>query len=178
MRFITALLIALCFQSATALADDARKVNFMIFMKQQATYEYDPIMFGGFSQFIKQMSGTRLLLLSHNAKAINGDVINLQQDVLHERKDSGFDDVGVNCQLSLRDHDALGDPAWQISGDCQIIGKYHNKSIALKAHIPATDLPDTAKGTDVWIDVYEDSESGIAFYANVSKDARAKHTMP
>lgn len=169
MRIVTALLIALLFQSATAMADDARKVNFMIFMKQQPSYEYDPIMFGGFSQFIKAMNGTRLLLLSHNAKAINGDVINLQQDVLQEHKGSGFDDVGINCQLSFHDHDALGDPNYQLSGDCQIIGRYHNRNVTLKAHIPATDLPDTARGSNVWIEVYEDSESGVAFYANVSQ---------
>jgi len=168
MRLIIALFLAITITTQVQ-ADEFRKVNFMVFLKVQHGYEYDPIMFGNFSQFIRAMNGTRLLWLSHSAKTVHGDVINLQQDVLRERNDNTFDDAGVNCQLSFQDHDASGDKAFQLRGDCQIIGRFHNENLTLKAHIPATDLPDAAKGTDVWIELYEDSKSGIAFYANVSK---------
>lgn len=155
--------------SAVAWADDSRSVNFIIFEKSQTDFEYDPIMFGGFSAFIRAMEGSQLLLLSHGANAISGDVINLQQDVLKESASGRFDDVGVNCQLSFS-YDGKGNELeYQLSGDCQIHGRFQGEVLKLDAHIPTTDLPDSAMGDDVWIEVYEDKKSGIAFYANVSK---------
>ncbi len=164
MRTIIAMFIMLA-AITDAQADTSRKVNFMVFQKVQHSFEYDPIMFGNFSQFIQAMQGARLLWLSHSSQSFNGDVINLQQDVLRQQQDKSFNDAGVNCQLSFRDHDEEGDNSYQLSGDCQI----HKKGVTLKAHIPFTDLPDAAKGTNVWIELNEDSKSGIAFYANVSR---------
>ncbi|EAU53591.1 hypothetical protein [Mariprofundus ferrooxydans] len=172
MRYIIAVLLATAgmnLMAANVQADESRSVNFMIFVKVQPNYEYDPIMFGNFSQFIDKMNGTRLLLLSHSARALSGDVINLQQDVLSDNESGGLDDVGVNCQLSFLYTGEARDTEYQLNGDCQIIGRFNGESTSLKAHIPDTDLPDAARGTDVWMEVYEDAKSGVAFYANVSK---------
>jgi len=171
MRYIICMLFAasIGMVSVNAQAEDSRSVNFIVFLKVQPDFEYDPIMFGGFSAFINKMDGARLLLLSHSAKSLNGDVINLQQDVLNDRKGGGLNDVGVNCQLSFHYAGEANDIEYQLNGDCQIIDKFKGEAMTIKAHIPATDLPDAARGTDVWMEVYEDSKSGIAFYANVSK---------
>jgi len=155
--------------TAAAAADATRSVNFVIFMKAQANYNYDPIMFGGFSKFIRQMEGAQLLLLSHSARSRSGDVINLQQDVLKDNKVGGVDDVGVNCQLSFSYDGTDADTEYHLTGDCQIIDRFKGQSMTIKAHIPMTDLPDAARGTDVWMEVYEDAKSGLAFYANVSR---------
>ena len=171
MRYIICMLLAagMGMVSVSAQAEESRSVNFMVFMKVDPAFDYDPIMFGGFSAFITKMDGARLLLLSHSAKSLNGDVINLQQDVLNDRKGGGLSDVGVNCQLSYHAAGEADDIEYQFNGDCQIIGSFHGKEMTIKAHIPSTDLPDAARGTDVWMEVYEDSKSGLAFYANVSK---------
>jgi len=162
----------LCLASGSAVAepDRVRSVNVMMFMKNQAAYEFDPIMFGTFSEFIRAMNGTRLLMLSHSAESLPGDVINLQQDVLRGEKSGEFEDMGINCQLAFKyDDTVVSSPEYQINGDCQVIDRFNGINISLKAHIPTTDLPDSAKGKDVWIEVYEESKSGVAIYANVSK---------
>jgi len=160
---------ALWFMPLSAQADDTRSVNFVIFMKSAPAFEYDPIMFGGFSSFIKAMDGAELLLLSHSAKSQDGDILNLQQDVLRDQEDGTFSDIGINCQLSFHSKMLFNELEYSVNGNCQIIAKFHGQAITLKAKIPLTELPDTAQGHDVWIEVYEDKRSGIAFYANVSQ---------
>jgi len=160
---------ALWFMPLSAQADDTRSVNFVIFMKSAPSFEYDPIMFGDFSQFIKAMDGADLLLLSHSAKSQNGDVLNLQQDVLRDQVNGKFSDIGINCQLSFHYETVSNEVEYNVAGNCQIIAKFHGQAITLKAKIPQTELPDTAQGHDVWIEVYEDKRSGISFYANVSQ---------
>jgi len=153
----------------SAQADDTRSVNFVIFMKSAPSFEYDPIMFGGFSEFITAMNGAELLLLSHSARSQNGDVLNLQQDVLRDQKNGKFSDIGINCQLSFHYQTVLKEVEYNVSGSCQIIAKFNGQPITLKAKIPQTELPDAAQGHDVWLEVYENKRSGIAFYANVSQ---------
>jgi len=168
--FLLAMALGALSTTAVAAPENARSVNVMIFMKNQPNYEFDPIMFGSFSEFIRAMDGTRLLLLSHSAKSLPGDVINLQQDVLRAEKAGAFEDMGINCQLAFRYDESIPNNAeYQINGDCQVIDQFDGVNISLKAHIPTTDLPDSAKGSDVWIEVYEESKSGVAIYANVSK---------
>ncbi|OIO73395.1 MAG: hypothetical protein AUJ57_04465 [Zetaproteobacteria bacterium CG1_02_53_45] len=145
-------------------AGEARSVNFIIFMNDNPNVEYDPIMFGSFSQFIKAMDGSQVLLLSHSASVLGGDVLNLQQDVLKSTTGGHFSDVGVNCQLSY--FQEAGE--YNVGGNCQIIDKFHGEQLTLQAKIPRTELPDMAQGKPVWIEVYEDARTGIAFYANIS----------
>ncbi len=169
MPYFAFILLACLSITGSAQANDTRQLNFMIFEKADASFSYDPIMFGSFSQFIRDMQQTHLLLLSHNPQVINKDIISLQQDVLQNRHDSDFQDDGINCQLSFHDHDDEGDPINQLAGSCQIITHFKGQAVTLRVIIPTTDLPDSAKGTNVWIELYEDKKTGIAFYANVSQ---------
>jgi len=171
MRYMMCMLIAAMFamSSTVAQADDSRSINFIVFEKSKAGFEFDPIMFGDFSDFIRAMEGAQLLLLSRSAKSINGDVINLQQDILKEAAVGDFEDVGVNCQLTFT-HDGKGnDLEYHLTGDCQIHGQFNGQSMKLKSHIPTTDLPDAKTiGKNIWMQIYENKKSGIAFYANVN----------
>jgi hypothetical protein len=154
--------------SSGAWAGESRSVNFVIFKKADAGYEYDPIMFGSFSRFIKAMHGAQLLLLNHSGSSVNGDVLNLQQDILREQAGDRMSDVGINCQLTFHTMPVGGNIEYSLNGDCQIMESYLTGGRTLHAKIPLTELPDTVQGDDVWIEIYEDSKSGIAFYANVS----------
>jgi len=170
MRYMLCMLMAsvITLVSTSAYADDSRSLNFIILEKTTASFDYDPIIFGGFSDFIRAMGGAKVALLSHSAKSLSGDVINLQQDVLKESALGEFDDVGVNCQLTFTYDGSADDVEYHIGGDCQIHGRFNGESMKLKAHVPTTDLADSAKTGDIWIQVYEDKKSGIAFYANAS----------
>ncbi len=142
---------------------EAKSFNFIIFLNEDPSYQYDPIMFGDFSNFIAQMKDSKLLLLSHSPHTLSGDVLNLQQDALRSTTGGNFSDMGINCQLSLSREAAH----YNVAGSCQIIDIFHGEQLTLRAKIPDTELPDVIEGQPVWIEVYEDARTGTAFYANI-----------
>ena len=149
----------------------ARNVNFAAFQKVDKDFEFDPIVLGRFSDFIQAMKGAQVLLLSHTADAVDGDVINIQQDVLRENK-GALGDYGINCQMSFRDESTADNTSYAVGGLCKIIQVGNGKNLKLSAVIPMTSVPDTTQGEDAWVEVYEDEKTGIAFYANVSKGTK------
>lgn len=148
-------------------AGESRHVNFAAFEKSKADFEYEAIVLGKFADFIHAMDGAQVLLISHTADAVNGDVINIQQDVLRENK-GALGDFGINCQMSFVDESTPQNTSYAIGGLCKIIQVGNGKDIRLSAVIPMASLPDTAQGVDAWVELYEDETTGIAFYANVS----------
>jgi len=154
--------------SIEASADDSRNVNFAAFEKVDKNFEFDPIVLGKFSDFIAAMEGAQILVLSHSASSVDGDVINIQQDVLRESQD-GLGDTGINCQLSFRDESTKTNTSYAIGGLCKILQIGGGKDKKVTAVISPASLPDTAQGVEAWVMLYEDEASGIAFYANVSK---------
>jgi len=169
MRFIYFMMLAaLYLVPASSQAEEPKSINFIVFVNNDPLFQYDPIMFGSFSQFIKSMGSSQVLLLAHNPKVIDGDVMNLQQDALRERADGNFSDAGINCHLSLG-HESVGPWEHNIEGNCQIINKFHGKQQTLQAKVSSTELPGMVEGKMVWIEVYEDKRTGIAFYANLSE---------
>lgn len=132
-----------------------------------ADFEYDALVLGKFSDFITAMNGAQVLLLSHTADAVDGDVINVQQDVLREDK-GNLGDYGINCQMSFQDESTADNTSYALGGLCKIIEIGHGKNLKMTAIIPMASVPDTAQGEDVWVELYEDEKTGIAFYGNVS----------
>jgi len=154
--------------SMEAAADESRNVNFAAFEKLNKNFEFDPIVLGKFSDFIATMEGAQILILSHTADSVDGDVINIQQDVLRESK-GGLGDTGINCQLSFQDESTKNNTSYAIGGLCKILKVGGGQDKKVTALIPPASLPDTAQGVEAWVMLYEDEASGIAFYANVSK---------
>jgi len=149
------------------MAGAARHVNFAAFQKTDAEFEYEAIVIGKFGDFIQAMDGSQVLIISHTADAVDGDVINIQQDVLRENK-GDLGDFGINCQMSFVDESTADNTSYAVGGLCKIIQIGDGKNIKLNAIIPMASLPDTAQGVDAWVELYEDEQTGIAFYANVS----------
>ncbi len=152
---------------SSAMAGGARNVNFAAFQKINPDFEYDAIVLGKFSDFIKAMDGVQVLFISHTADAVDGDVINIQQDVLRENKGK-LGDFGINCQLSFQDESSPDNTSYALGGLCKIIEIGHGKDLRLTAIIPMSSVPDTAQGIDAWVLLDEDEKTGIAFYGNVS----------
>jgi len=147
-------------------AAEIRNVNFAVFEKVDDDFEFEAIVMGKFSDFIEAMKGSQVLLISHSTNSVNGDVINLQQDVLRET-DGELNDIGINCSLNFLDSSTDDNTSFELGGLCKILDSL-NKNIT--AIIPMASLPDTDQGVDAWVELYEDEENGIAFYANVSAD--------
>jgi len=146
-----------------ATAAEIRNINFSVFQKLSDDFEFEPIVLGKFSDFIEAMEGSQILLLSHTKDSIDGDVINLQQDVLRESSE-GLNDIGISCTLTFSDSSSEEETSFEIGGLCRIIDSLNENIIAI---IPMTSLPDTDQGIDAWVELYEDEESGVAFFANV-----------
>ncbi|MDX8405115.1 MAG: hypothetical protein R8K50_03095 [Mariprofundus sp.] len=158
---VLGLLTALPIASA---AGELRNVNFAVFQKIDDSFEFDAIVLGKFSDFITAMEGSQVLLLSHTRDSVDGDVINIQQDVLRDSED-GLNDQGINCSMSFRDHSTDDDTSFELGGMCKMIDSLNENVLAI---IPMASLPDTEQGIEAWVEIYEDEDNGIAFYANVS----------
>ncbi len=162
-----AALAAMLAGGQAAAADEARHVNFAAFQKEAPGFRFEPVVLGSFSDFINAMKGAQMLLLSHTNHAIDGDVINIQQDVLRESSGANLGDFGINCSLSFHATKDNGEPFYTLGGVCRFlgVGEKHQKVVATFKPIP---LADAAQGVDAWVLLHEDATSGVAFYANVS----------
>jgi len=160
------LLCAFCVMPFVSSSAEIRNVNFAVFQKVDSDFEFEAIVVGKFSDFIQAMDGAQILLLSHSKNSINGDVINLQQDVLRE-SDGELNDIGINCSLNFLDMSTDENTAFELGGLCKIIDSLNTNVTAI---IPMISLPDTEQGIDAWVELYEDENNAIAFYANVSSD--------
>ncbi len=157
--------LGLLFSITSVEANDFRSVNIAVFQKESSSFDFDPIVVGSFKDFIGVMEGSQVLLISHTAGAKNGDVINIQQDVLSEVNGT-FNDAGINCQFSFGSEYDGENTTFSIAGICHILGKNNTD---LKEIISPTMLPDALQGEDAWVELYENEKTGIAFYANVGK---------
>ncbi len=166
-RAIGMLILAAFAQSVDTRAGEARHINFAAFEKQDPGFRFEPVVLGSFSEFIATMKGAGILMLVHTNEAVDGDVINVQQDVLRESSGADLGDFGINCSLSFKVTNDNDNPFYTLGGVCRFLGvgeKHRNLTATFKP-VP---LADAAQGVDAWVLLHEDKASGIAFYANVS----------
>jgi len=166
-RFVAlGLLGLLCLGAVESSAAEIRNVNFAVFQKQSDDFEFEAIVLGKFSDFIDEMKGAQVLLISHTTNSVDGDVINVQQDVLRD-SDGDLNDIGINCSLTFSDLSSDENTEFELGGLCKILDSLNENVTAI---IPMASLPDTDQGIDAWVEIYEDKASGTAFYANVGSD--------
>ncbi|MDQ6995010.1 MAG: hypothetical protein Q9M18_05385, partial [Mariprofundaceae bacterium] len=80
----------------------------------------------------------------------------IQNDVLREGKGSGFDDLGIDCQLSVN----ISGAAWKVGGKCDIFLSHLNGGEIVVGIIK----PHTIDSEKVWHHVWDDPKTGIAVY--------------
>jgi len=152
-------------------ASGVKHVNIAAFHKTVADYEFEAIVLGRFSNFIAEMEkGSQVIFLYHTAGIQDNDVITFNADVLREGASEEFSDNGVNCSISFIDESEVDNTSYAVGGLCTILMSDGSKHQKIKAIIPPASLPDTSQGIDVWVMIYEDESTGIAFYANVTTD--------
>jgi len=172
MRYLALCLLAICYlmPSAAIAAEPLgdKSFKFIIFQKNNAQFEYDPIIFGDFPALINNMGESATVrLMTQQFHLEHGNVIDIKQDLLHEGA-KGFGDSGIDCQLFFKSMQLDG-AAYHIEGFCQINGMFDGKQLSLKSKVPMTELPLLNDGRMVWLEVYEDKRSGIAFYASLGR---------
>ena len=95
------------------------------------------------------------LVLTQTVGIHDGDVLNIQNDVLRSGSGDSFDDLGIDCQLSIN----ASKPVWEVGGKCDLfLPHIGNKKIVgiIKAHPIPTEK--------VWHHVWDDKETGVAVY--------------
>ncbi|MDQ6978978.1 MAG: hypothetical protein Q9M09_02235 [Mariprofundaceae bacterium] len=101
----------------------------------------------------------QFISINHTAGVMDGDILTSSNDVLREGSDKGFEDFGVDCQLTIHlkaDHVTL-------AGICEILMvDQDGREIEHKAIVKPTTLE---AGKD-WVLLYNDEEDGIAIYAD------------
>ncbi|MDQ6978979.1 MAG: hypothetical protein Q9M09_02240 [Mariprofundaceae bacterium] len=101
----------------------------------------------------------QFISINHTAGVMDGDILTSSNDVLREGSDKGFEDFGVDCQLTI--HLKAGDVA--LAGICEILMvDQDGREIEHKAMVKPTTLE---AGKD-WVLLYNDEEDGIAIYAD------------
>ncbi len=98
------------------------------------------------------------LVLTQTVGIHNGDVLNIQNDVLREGSGSGsgFEDLGIDCQLSVDSSAAV----WKVGGKCEIFLPHLNGGAKVLGIIKPHEI-ETEK---VWHHVWDDSKTGVVVY--------------
>lgn len=96
------------------------------------------------------------LIMTQTSGVHDGDVLNLQNDVLRGNGDNAFEDTGIDCQLSV-----IGEkPAeWKVGGKCTL-NLPHGAEKQVSGLIPPHAIP----AEKVWYHVWDDPQSGVAIY--------------
>jgi len=95
------------------------------------------------------------LVLTQTVGIHNGDVLNIQNDVLREGSGSSFEDLGIDCQLSV---DSSG-VFWTVGGKCDVFLPHlgGKKVIGIIK-------PHPIEAERVWYHVWDNTETGVAVY--------------
>ncbi len=96
------------------------------------------------------------LVLTQTVGIHNGDVLNIQNDVLREGSGSGFDDLGIDCQLNVNSSSAV----WKVGGKCEIFLPHLNGGEKVLGLIKPHEI-ETEK---VWHHVWDDPKTGVGVY--------------
>jgi hypothetical protein len=101
----------------------------------------------------------QFIALSHTAGVLDGDVLTISNDVLRENAGKGFEDFGVDCQLTIH----IKNNNVNLAGICEILMvDQDGRGIEHKAIVKPTTME---SGKD-WVLLYYDEEDGIAIYAD------------
>ncbi|MDQ6990287.1 MAG: hypothetical protein Q9M11_00960 [Mariprofundaceae bacterium] len=103
------------------------------------------------------------LVLTQTVGIKDGDVLNIQNDVLRENKALGFEDLGIDCQLSVNTTGA----AWKVGGKCDIFLPHLHGGEKVLGIIKLHEI-DSEK---VWHYVWDDPKTGIVLYFFKEKGA-------
>ncbi len=106
------------------------------------------------------------LMLTQTVGLHDGDVLNVQNDTLRTGSGDDFEDMGMDCQLTVN----TGAKVWNVSGKCDLnlphIGNKKVTGIITSHQIPSE---------RVWHHLWDDKETGVAVYFYKETGAVLEH---
>ncbi|OIO72967.1 MAG: hypothetical protein CO186_04690 [Zetaproteobacteria bacterium CG_4_9_14_3_um_filter_49_83] len=95
------------------------------------------------------------LMLTQTVGIHNGDVLNVQNDVLRSGSGDALEDMGIDCQLSVN----TSGKAWKVGGKCTV-----NLQNLKDNKVTGLILPHEIETEKVWHHVWDDPATGVAVY--------------
>lgn len=153
---MAALLLTLTMTPAAMASDTDSHVHIAAFFKVpgQQAFQWPEDIDG--EDIIGALKGKAdFLILTQTVGIHNGDVLNVQNDVLRAGAGDAFEDMGIDCQLSVD----TSEKVWKVGGKCEInLPHIGNKKVA------GIITPHSIPTEKVWHHVWDDPETGVAVY--------------
>jgi len=137
-------------------AEEGTHVNVAAFFKipGKESFQWPEVIKG--EDIIGALNGKAdFLVLTQTVGIHNGDVLNIQNDVLRAGSGSGFEDLGINCQLSVNTETDI----WHIGGKCDVLLPHLNGEKVL-----GIIKPHDVKTEKIWHHVWDEPKTGVAVY--------------
>lgn len=153
---VAALLLTLTMTPAAIASNTDTHVHVAAFFKEkgQETFQWPDDIDG--EDIIGALKGKAdFLVLTQTVGIENGDVLNVQNDVLRSGSSSGYEDIGIDCQLSVN----TADKDWSVGGKCDIYLPHVNGQ-----KVSGLIMPHPIPTEKVWHHVWDDPKTGVAVY--------------
>jgi len=143
-------------------------INIVAFQADAPNFPYESIFNGNLGQLITSIEAhTHVILATRTSKLQDRDIINLQADVLRMTEQGNLASGGLDCRF-IFDNESDEDSAFfSISGICDRLVANQAGTDSKKSIIKRKMLSDPSPVFNVWLKLYEDPSTGIAFYADI-----------
>jgi len=155
--------------TSPAQADEpSHYINIVTFQADAPNFEYESIFNGNLGQLITSIEAhTHVILATRTSKLQHRDIINLQTDVLRMTKQGNLASGGLDCRFIFNDESDEDSAFFSISGICDRLVANDTGTDRKKTIIKRKMLSDPSPVFNVWLKLYEDPTTGIAFYADI-----------
>ncbi len=164
-KLVAAALLTLMTTPAMAAGTDSH-VHLAAFFKLpgQQTFQWPEDIVG--ENIIGALNGKAdFLVLTQTVGIHDGDVLNVQNDVLRSASGDAFEDLGIDCQFTVNTGEV-----WHVGGKCELnlphIGDKKVTGIILPHPIPSE---------RVWHHLWDDKGTGVAVYFYKETGAVLEH---
>jgi len=167
LKTLSILFIAMIMLPGSVMAYDEVRLNIAAFEKRNATFEFDPIIMGKYSDLLASMeSNADIIFLNRTPPIRDKDMINLQVDAMRMVK-GVLSNGGLNCHFSFDNESDEESEFYSVAGLCTLLIAENGGTRKVRAPIKRVMLSDANYGNNIWMKVYEDKVNGIILYADV-----------
>jgi len=170
-RFLSAMfataMFTLCVADSAAAAQE-RHLNVAVFQKKAADFQFDPLIVGSFGTLVSELEQNAMLLFINRAVNVKDrDIINVQSDVLRMTENGKLANGGLDCRFSYNNNSSDDSAFYSVRGMCSLMQANDAGTSKRKIVLKRVMLSEPNGGANLWMLIYEDKESGIAFYADM-----------
>ncbi len=148
--------------------EQAHYVNLVAFQADEIGFKYEAIFNGNLGQLITSVEkNAHVVLATRTSRLQDRDVINLQADVMRMTAQGNLASGGLDCRFIFDDESDEDSAFFSISGICDRLAANKSGTDRKKIIIKRKMLSDPSTVFNVWLKLYEDPITGLAFYTDI-----------